>query len=157
MSRSSMSPVSRLVVGFENRASSLAALRWAIDAAHAGNAPLRVIHATDAGVTIRNGPSSAIAYRLGGPLWATVHSMVQGLGAPAGTETIVETGRPAEVLANHIDAGDIVVLGDRGRFRLGRDLRRVLESELDCTVLRVGESAAANAPSSMLTARPLGA
>jgi|GEM_PF-3177539 len=138
---------SRIVVGFENRRSSLAALRWGIGAAEAGGVPLVVVHATNAGVAVRNGPSSAIAYRLGGPLWASVYSLVHGLGAPSDTETIVETGKPADVLARHVGDNDVVVLGARGRLRVGRDLQRLLESRSNCSVVRVGES-------SLVTASP---
>jgi len=139
MPKSSVPHESRIVVGFRNRRSSLEALRWAIEAARAGGVPLRVVHATNAGVAVVNGPSSAVAHQLGGPTWATVHSLVQGLGAPAGTETIVETGSPAAVLGKHIDSDDVVVLGKRKRFGLGRNLSVVLKSQQPCTVIRVAQ------------------
>jgi len=142
MNGSPSTAIGRIVVGFRGHSSSLAALRWAIEAAHAGSRPLRVVHATDAGVVVCNGPSRAVAHNLGDPDWATVHSLVQGLGAPRGTETIIKTGDPAEVLASFVEANDILVLGERRRFWPGRNLQRILQKQCGCAVLRIGDSTA---------------
>lgn len=130
--------MSSIVVGFRDRPSSLAALQWAISVAKGGALPLRVVHASSDSIAVLNGPSSAIAHQLGNPPWATVHSLVQGLGAHDATETIVQPGAPEKVLTAHIDPGDIVVLGKR-RWWPSKDLKKKLESSTNSTVIRISE------------------
>jgi len=131
----------RLIVGFLNTDSSLPALRWAIDVGRTTGMPLIVVHASALPISVRNGPTSAVAQQLGNPPWASVHSIVQGLGAPAGTTTIVESGAAAAVLARRAGPDDSIILG-RPRERLWgqRDTQQRLERLTRVPTIRVAHS-----------------
>lgn len=139
-------PAKRVVIGFRDHHSSLAALRWAIHASHETDLPLVVIHATDIGVSVRNGPSSSVAHRLGSPLWASVHSLVQGLSAPVATETIIETGTAPRVFMKHVTPDDLVVLGPRSRMPGTANLGRRLAAKHGCEVKRISSYQVETAP-----------
>lgn len=64
-----------------------------------------------------------------------MHTLVEGLDAPLDAETIVKPGAPEAVLRSYIEPGDIVVLGERGRWP-SRDLKKKLEATCS-TVIRI--------------------
>lgn len=129
-----------VVVGFHSTSDSIEALRWAIDLAKETNSPLKVVHATDVAITVRNGPSSAVANTLGNPTWASVYSIVAAHNPPAETTTIVEQGSAVDVLAKHAKDASAVVLGPR-RFRiLPINTEKRLKHHLAVPVVRVVES-----------------
>ena len=129
----------RLVVGFCDSSNSLLALRWAIKVAERTGASLTVVHASSFPVRVCNGPTAAVAHSIGNPTWATVHAVVKGLGAPDSTTTIIEPGRPVEVLAKYARGADAIFLGPRRSVFGIRDLQRSLERRIDVPVLRIDE------------------
>lgn len=130
-----------VVVGFRGVDTCLDALRWGIAVSDADErVRLAVVHASAAPITVRNGPSAAVARAIGDPPWATVWSTVVAYGAPVGTTVLVVPGNPLEVLARTGRDADLVILGPRRRWRLrGLDTRSRLQRRLGVPVLRVHE------------------
>lgn len=133
------SEVQHLVVGYRDSTNSLMALRWAIDVAERTGAALTVVHASSFPIRVCNGPSAAVAHSMGNPTWATVHSVVQGLGAAESTTTIVEPGAASTVLAKHSRHADAIILGRRRKRFAMTDLQRVLERRTGLPVLRIDD------------------
>ncbi len=131
---------SRLIVGFESVELSGTALRWAIATAAERHNRLVVVHATAFPIRVQNGPSLSVARQLGSPAWAMVHHVVHGLGAPAATETIVESMRAIDAIERHARENDLIVLGVRRRpwWPFG-NLERALEDR-GHAVRRVSDS-----------------
>ena len=127
-----------LIVGFHSTGESIGALRWSIDRCKAENLDLVVVHASHTPIAVDNGPSAAIAHQLGNPVWATVHSIVNGLDAPPSTQVVVRSGDAVDVIAAHAQRAELVVLGPRRRRLLRRfDTQYRLQRLLECPVIRI--------------------
>ncbi len=83
------------------------------------DAHLVVLHSTDSGVAVQNGPSASIATQLGNPLWAQIHLAVEAAGADPSTTTTYVSGAPLdELVVPWADKAHAVYLGPR-RSRIG--------------------------------------
>lgn len=108
----------QIVVPFRSSNDSLGPLRWGVREARVSGANLIVLHSSPTAVAVQNGPSQLIAQQLGNPSWATVFGLVQGLGAPANSLTVVECIPESELIGRYVVAGTTLVVGKkRGRWR----------------------------------------
>ena len=144
-----------VIVGFHSTTESIGALRWAIEECLRTTSRLDVVHASETPIAVMNGPSAAIAHKLGNPTWASVYSVVGGLDAPAGTTTIVRSGMAVDVIATEAAGARLVVLGPRRRRLLRRfDTQRQLLGLLDCPVIRIDEKGVDLGPDAVSIERP---
>lgn len=99
---------------------------------------LTVIHTAKAGVTVRNGPTAAMAERLGRPGWALVYTRVMAAGAdPDRTEVIVASTPTETLIHRHAPDATRIVLSASGRRPLfGRDPAVQLAEAFGCPVVR---------------------
>lgn len=100
----------KLIVVYRNAQDSLGPLRWAIRQSKRTGMQLIVVHSASIGISVHNGPSASIAHTLGNPTWATAHSVTKGLGAPADTQTIVESTPEHELIDRYWTTGSNVVV-----------------------------------------------
>ena len=77
-----------------------------------------------------------VAAKLGNPVWAQVFGIVQGLGAPEDTTTIVRSGPPVKVLASLAEDDDVIILGRR-RWSFGPSIGRGLRRRTAAHIVRV--------------------
>lgn len=132
-----------VIVGFHSIGESIGALRWAIDHCRSNGHPLVVVHASQVPIAVENGPSAAIAHRLGNPTWATVHTVVTGHDAPVDTVTKVRSGDIVELIDHEaVDAGLIVLGPKRRRLFRRHDTQQQLLDRLSVPVIRIDDEAA---------------
>lgn len=138
----------RVVVGVDGSAASIAALRWAAQAAMERGVPLCVV-GVDPDVHDSTGPylwqQSRPEDRLAALHDTLVVAVTRALGPEPGIEVSrqVERGRPGEVLARVADKADLLVLGSR-RVDADERLRPVLRACIQlatCPVVVVSDSA----------------
>lgn len=136
-----------VVVGFHSIGESAGALRWAIEHCRQHDCALLVIHASGIPIAVDNGPSAAIAHRLGNPTWATVHTVVTGFDAPTDTVTKVRSGEIVELIHAEAPNPRLVVLGPRRRRFFRRyDTQHQLQSLLECPVIRIDDDPSSLVP-----------
>ncbi|MEZ5225867.1 MAG: universal stress protein [Acidimicrobiales bacterium] len=122
-----------VVVGYSGSPSSRSAVAWA-----ARTTPLTdrlvIVHATSVPIAVHNGPSAQVAEALGNPTWATMRTVVDELIGRDRADTIVEHGRPDEILRRYGATADMIVVGRRSRRN--RLLRRLMAS-VPCAVVGI--------------------
>lgn len=144
-----------VVVGFHSTTESIGALRWAIEECKRTSSLLKVVHASDVPIAVRNGPSAAIAHQLGNPTWASVYSVVAGLDAPKETTTVVRSGEAVDVIAAEAFAATLIVLGPHRRRLLSRsNSQRQLLNVVDCPVIRIDDRGVGRGPATMTVDQP---
>jgi nucleotide-binding universal stress UspA family protein len=138
----------RVVVGVDGSPASIAALRWASQAAIEREVPLCVV-GVDPDVHHAAGPylwqSSRPEDRLAALCDTLEGAVSAALGPEPGVEVSqqVERGRPGEVLARVADKADLLVIGSR-KMDADEPLRPVLRACIQlatCPVVVVSETA----------------
>jgi nucleotide-binding universal stress UspA family protein len=108
----------RVVVGVDGSPTSQAALRWGLAEARARSVPAQVVHAWEIPIMARRSPLDPIdpaPHRRAAR--ATLDQVVADAGPAADgvpVETILVEGPAADVLLDHSERGDLVVVGTRG-------------------------------------------
>lgn len=116
-------PAPPVIVVYRNAHESLGPLRWAITETKVTGAQLVVVHQSPIAVGVHNGPSALAAHTLGDPTWATMYSVVRGLGAAESAQTVVESAPEHELVERYASEGSrIAVSGKFHARRLGRQL-----------------------------------
>jgi len=138
----------RVVVGVDGSSASIAALRWAAQAAIEREVPLCVV-GVDPDVHDSTGPylwqQSRPEDRLAALRDTLAMAITTALGPEPGLEVSqqVERGRPGEVLARVADKADLLVIGTR-RVAADEPLRPVLRACIQfatCPVVVVTDTA----------------
>lgn len=104
-----------------------------------------VLHTASVGVTVRNGPTAAIAEQLGRPGWAMVHTEVIAIGAdPDSTDVIVASDPVERLVARYAPDATAIVLGPHRRPSIfGGDPAARLADAVGVPVLRAPRRAPA--------------
>jgi nucleotide-binding universal stress UspA family protein len=137
----SHTPIDRVVVAYDEGEQSQAALHRAVEIARDSGARLRIVAAFEPRVTA--GPEM-IAGDLDGSMREELRARLRGVAAAiegVEVETVVRTGRPAEVVIEAAGDADLIVTGSRGYGPLhsvivGGTSRRLVD-RAPCAVLVV--------------------
>jgi nucleotide-binding universal stress UspA family protein len=116
-------PHGRIVVGVDGSASSMAALRWALDQAEATGAEVAAVYAwkypMSFGSPIPLLPGVDIAAEAGTALAAAIAKTTTG-ESDVTVRRLVVIGDPATVLLRESEHAELLVVGDRGRDEVAR-------------------------------------
>lgn len=117
--------VSPIVLGYDGSVGSWSALDWAISAARARHAPLRIVHAlaTPAvavtGYGIYEPLDSELVAKIGEQILDTAAERVREVAPELVVDTRLISGSPAKGLLHHLDDAELVVVGRRGHGTFG--------------------------------------